>query len=173
MNKANYLLLLLFFTSSAYAQMNSYSKEYSKIWDNCKVRTLEVAKAMPEEKYNWQPTKEVMSFGQQMAHIANSMRSMEHRFLKNQRWNSDEPNASKMSKQEIVSLLEEAFEETMGTINNLEEEDLTKKGKDFGNPPLNKRQSISFMFDHITNHRAKAVLYLRINGIVPPRYGYN
>lgn len=155
------------------AQNNSFAKANLAIWQNAKNRTVAVAKAMPEDKYSYAPTDDVMSFGQQMAHIANSMRSMEMRFLKGSSWNRNEPNAASMTKAEIVALLESSFDAVMETIGGLSEAQLAQPGKNFGNPRLNKEQSMLFMFDHITNHRAKTVLYLRLNGITPPRYGFN
>ena len=100
-------------------------------------------------------------------------RPMEFRFLKGQPWNQREPNASTMSKAQIIELLEGAFDEVIKTMNGLSETALLEPGKNFGSPPLNKEQSLLFMFDHITNHRAKAVLYLRMNKIRPPAYGFN
>lgn len=154
-------------------QQNSFAGANLSIWQNAKSRTVAVARAMPEAQYSYKPTADVMSFGQQMAHIANSMRSMEMRFLKGQSWNKREPNAGDMTKAQIVQLLEQSFDTVMATIEGLSEEDLAKPGKAFGNPVLNKEQSMLFMFDHITNHRAKAVLYLRLKGVNPPRYGFN
>lgn len=167
------LLVLLVSTHTLSAQSNSFAKAMLPIWENAKDRTLAVARAMPEDKYAYRPTAEVMSFGQQMAHIANSMRSMEFRFLKGLPWNQREPNASSMSKAQIIELLEGAFDEVIKTMNVLSETALLEPGKNFGSPPLNKEQSLLFMFDHITNHRAKAVLYLRMNQIRPPAYGFN
>lgn len=164
---------LLLLSSELAAQQNSYAKANLSIWQNAKTSTLAVARAMPEDKYAYKPVPEVMSFGQQMAHIANSMRSMEMRFLKGQSWNRQEPNAAGMSKEQIIQLLTESFDAVIETIGNLTEASLATPGKNFGSPPLNKEQSILFMYDHITNHRAKAVLYLRLNRITPPQYGFN
>lgn len=164
---------MLWLSVGLMGQQNSFAKANLPIWQNAKSRTIAVAKAMPEAKYSYKPTADVMSFGQQMAHIANSMRSMEMRFLKGQAWNQREPNAANMSKAQIVDLLEKSFDAVIATIGGLSEDDLSKPGKAFGTPPLNKEQSMLFMFDHITNHRAKTVLYLRLNEISPPRYGFN
>lgn len=164
---------LLLSTTVLKAQNNSFAKDNLPLWQNAKNRTIAVAKAMPADLYSYKPTETVMSFGQQMAHIANSMRSMEVRFLKKEMWSQREPSAAAMSKDEIVQLLTESFDEVIKTIGSLSETDLSEPGKNFGNPPLNKEQSMLFMFDHITNHRAKAVLYLRLKGIRPPAYGFN
>ena len=166
-------VVLLSSLTELVAQNNSFAKANLPIWQNAKNRTLAVARAMPADQYSYKPTTSVMSFGQQMAHIANSMRSMEMRFLKNAGWNQQEPNAASMTKEAIIAMLSSSFDAVIETIGSLTEADLTKPGKNFGSPALNKEQSMLFMFDHITNHRAKAVLYLRMKGIQPPRYGFN
>ena len=166
-------IALLWSAGQLQAQQNSFAKANLPIWQNAKTRTMAVAQAMPADQFGFRPTKSVMSFGQQMVHIANSMRSMEMRFLKGESWNQGEPDAAQMTKEEVINLLKESFEAVMATISGLSEEDLASPGKNFGNPALNKEQSMLFMFDHITNHRAKAVLYLRLKGITPPRYGFN
>ncbi len=172
-NKTLISLCLLCITAGLMGQKNSFAGANLPIWQNAKTRTIAVARAMPEAQYNYKPTADVMSFGQQMAHIANSMRSMEMRFLKGQSWNQSEPDAGSMTKAQIIDLLDKSFDSVIATIGGLNEDDLTKPGKTFGNPALNKEQSMLFMFDHITNHRAKAVLYLRLKGVKPPRYGFN
>ncbi len=174
MTKRIGLLLCLFgLCISLNAQQNSFAKANLPIWKNAKARTVAVAQAMPEADYNFKPVASVMSFGQQMAHIANSMRSMEMRFLKGQPWNEREPDAGNMTKAEIIDFLEKSFDAVIATIEGLSEKALSEPGKNFGTPALNKEQSMLFMFDHITNHRAKAVLYLRLKGVNPPRYGFN
>ena len=70
-----------------------------KIWKNAKSITLAVANAMPENKFNYRPTVDVKSFGQQVAHIVNSIRSMEMRFLNGASWNQSEPNANGYDKE--------------------------------------------------------------------------
>ena len=176
MRKNRFIILtiaLLWGAGQLQAQQNSFAKANLPIWQNAKTRTMAVAQAMPADQFGFKPTESVMSFGQQMVHIANSMRSMEMRFLKGQSWNQQEPNAAQMTKEEVINLLRGSFDVVMATIGSLSEGDLARPGKNFGNPALNKEQSMLFMFDHITNHRAKAVLYLRLKGIIPPRYGYN
>lgn len=78
-----------------------------------------------------------------------------------------------MTKNELIMFLGPSFNHVIATIEGLSETDLTKTGEQFGNPALNKEQSILFIYDHITNHRAKAALYLRLNGINPPAYRFN
>lgn len=173
----NKLLLTLFITliagiTNAQEAFN-FSKNQIKVWELAKQRTIEVAKSMPEAYYNYSPTEGIMSFGQQMTHISNSMLSMQARFILDQPYLGSEKDASKMSKNEIIAELENAFNSVITGFSSLNDEVLQAPGKKHGAFPLTKWQSLLFMRDHITNHRAKAVLYLRLKNITPPSYGFN
>ncbi len=168
------MLMFVFGVSISNAQQNfNFAQNQIKVWELAKQRTLDVAKAMPQDKYNYSPTSDVKSFGQQMSHIANSMLSMHTRFILKSRYSGSEKDASKLSKEAIISDIEKAFDVVIGDLKKLSDSELQQSGKTHGAFPLTKWQSLLFMRDHITNHRAKAVLYLRLNNIAPPRYGFN
>ena len=150
-----------------------FAKKQIPVWELIKKRTIAVAKAMPESIYNYTPVDGVMSFGQQMTHITGSLLSMHTRFILKQNDTGSDKKASEMTKIQIINDLEKSFDTVLKSLKNLKDSDLQSVGKSGGSFPLTKWQSLLFMGDHITNHRAKAVLYLRLNKIKPPRYGYN
>src|SRR5882724_2971934 len=49
---------------------SKYSAEFVKHWKTARELTLAVADAMPAENYDFKPNPEEMSFGEQVAHIA-------------------------------------------------------------------------------------------------------
>ncbi|MEC7754089.1 MULTISPECIES: DinB family protein [Roseivirga] len=165
--------IMLLMSAGVQAQQFNFSQQQTKVWELAKARTLAVAKAMPEDKYSYTPTTGVKSFGQQMTHMANSLLSMNTRFILMKSYSGVEQNAATMSKQQIIDALTAAFDEVITTLNGMTDSELLTQGKSHGAFPLTKWQSFLFMRDHITNHRAKAVLYLRLNGITPPEYGFN
>ncbi|MBL7472039.1 DinB family protein [Robertkochia sediminum] len=175
MKKSRLLLLitLMCVTSVAAQQSFDFAKNQIKVWELARSRTIEVANAMPEGSYNYSPVAGVMSFGQQMTHMANSLLSMHTRFIKGARYQGREKDASKMNKQQIIQALDQAFTTVIEDMQTLSDADLKATGKMHGAFPLTKWQSLLFMRDHITNHRAKAVVYLRLNNIMPPAYGFN
>ena len=167
------LLMIGFLANNSTAQEFNFGENQVKVWELAKSRTIAVAEAMPESKYNYKPTDQVTSFGQQMTHIANSMLSMNNRFILEKSHTGREKMAADMTKKEIIADLVLAFDEVISTLKGLSDQKLLTTGKKHGEFPLTKWQSFLFMRDHITNHRAKAVLYLRMNGVQPPRYGFN
>jgi uncharacterized damage-inducible protein DinB len=173
----NILLIAVLFTTfsaSCYAQENfDFTRNQLEVWKLAKERTLDVARQMPEERYNYKPVKDVKSFGQQMTHMSNSLLSMYTRFILEENYGGREKDAALMTKAEIITELEGAFQTIIEGMANLSDADVKTTGKKHGAFPLSKWQSLLFMRDHITNHRAKAVLYLRLNHIAPPSYGFN
>ncbi len=114
-----------------------------------------------------------MTFREQMAHITSALKSMETRFIYKENYNGYGKDLYNLSKEELIKEMTITFDNLIQNLQKLSDADLNEKGKDFGDVKLTKWQSFLFMQDHITNHRAKAVLYLRMNGITPPRYKYN
>jgi hypothetical protein len=71
---------------------------------------LEVAEAMPEEKYDFKPAEESMAFREQMIHIAQNLSFLSSRvtgekpdFLKGQQ-------SGLLSKDQVISALQKAFD---------------------------------------------------------------
>ena len=95
MKKSIYLFIaVVLATISVNGQDFNFAESQVKVWELAKQRTLEVAKVMPKEKYNYSPISSVKSFGQQMSHIANSMLSMHARFILGKSYSGKEKNAS-------------------------------------------------------------------------------
>ncbi|MEH6536808.1 MAG: DinB family protein [Psychroserpens sp.] len=168
------LFTLCLLSLNVRAQENfDFSKKQIPVWELAKENTIAVARAMPENNYKYTPVEGVKSFGQQMTHISNSLLSMHTRFILKESYIGKEKRASGMTKTQIINDLEKSFNTVLESLKSLKDSDLQSIGKSGGVFSLTKWQSLLFMGDHITNHRAKAVLYLRLNNIKPPQYGYN
>ncbi|PCE66199.1 DinB family protein [Sediminicola luteus] len=168
-----FLFIFICLGSQANAQTFDFAQKQLAVWEMAKKRTLAVAEAMPQTDYYYQPAQGVKSFAQQIAHMTNSLKSMHTRFILKQPYSSSEKEAGTMGKKQLVAELSAAFDMVLKDLPKLSDTQLQETGKTHGAFPLTKWQSLLFMQDHITNHRAKAVLYLRMKGIRPPQYGYN
>jgi uncharacterized damage-inducible protein DinB len=160
-------IVLLGFLQTASAQ-DAFLKEYLIKWQNSAQYTIEVAEAMPEDKYDFKPTPEVRSFREQVVHIMNNMVWLSSSYLSNFNFKGDLKN-KEMSKEEIIMLLRQATIFSQNAVKSLEAKDLDDK-VDFFAGPLTKRQILVLMSDHMTHHRGQVVVYLRLNHIKPPRY---
>jgi uncharacterized damage-inducible protein DinB len=81
------------------------------------------------------------------------------------------PDASRMTKKEILELLEKGFDYVTEVIYSVDQITLDQTCVMYhsGNT-VSRGFALFYVQDHLTNHRAKANLYLRMNGIDPPEY---
>ena len=85
-------------------------------------------------------------------------------------WNTDtELKVDKKSKKEMIAAIDETFDKTIAFISNFEIDKLEERLDYFG-LDRTKRQVLLLLADHITHHRAQMLVYMRLNGLKPPRY---
>ncbi|GEQ85866.1 hypothetical protein ULMS_13740 [Patiriisocius marinistellae] len=128
---------------------------------------------MPEDKYNFKATPESMSFAENLLHIGYAMDWHSQSLLggrPSKDWKTDTIyKVSNKSKKEMIATIEKTFVETKNLIKEFDTTQLDDELDYFG---LNrsKRQIFLLLSDHITHHRAQMLVYMRLNGLVPPRY---
>ena len=77
-----FLLMSLGFSINGKAQgSDSLLNQLSAKWKNAKIYALKVAELMPEEQYNFKPVPDVMTFGEQLLHIAQNMNWLSSAYL--------------------------------------------------------------------------------------------
>lgn len=171
-------ILILFSNSSllAIAQENQPQSQFAADWiDVWKVgvqNTLDVAESMPENLYSFQPNDSSKTFGDQMGHIAFTVKFLVDGFIDNNWGEYKDPNTQGMTKNEVITLLKNNLTYTTKKIERMTNEQANETIEAFGGKMLKRYVTILFIQDHLTNHRAKANLYIRMNGLIPPDYGY-
>jgi len=150
----------------------AFGEMYQPIWENAVASTVEVARAMPEDMYGYKPTDVSKSFGQQIIHIAYGSHFMSKALLKGEKGDYSEPVAEEMTKDEIIDYAETELRKVADLISGMSEDEWVSEIQSFGGNMMPKSQAMIFIQDHLTNHRAKANLYIRINNIDPPKYMY-
>jgi uncharacterized damage-inducible protein DinB len=160
-------ILLLGFTGNLLAQ-DAFIKEFQQKWKNASEYTIELAEMMPEEKYDFKPADGSRTFEEQVLHMMSNMVWLSSSYLAEGSFERDLKKKD-YSKAEIIALLKETTTFAAHTIAALSAEDLEKR-VDFFAGPMSKRQIMMLMNDHLTHHRGQAIVYLRMNGIKPPRY---
>ncbi len=170
------ILIALTFSFFTHGQQSEnpkteFTKMYLPVWLEAKKHCLEVAEAMPENLYSYRPTKVSKSFAEQMVHIGYTIELLTKRYVQGMEVKPNEPDAGKMSKGEIVQLLKDGFDYTIMVINSIEQEQLDETCKMYHSGNVVSRAfAFFYVQDHLTNHRAKSNLYLRMNEIEPPQY---
>jgi hypothetical protein len=134
------------------------------------------AEAMPEDKYSFAPTggefKGVRTFGQQVKHVAAVNYLLATAILGEkppmELGGENGPDSVK-SKAEIVKFLKDSFVYFHKAVKSINEGNMVGTVKNpFGEEPMTRLGATTLTVGHCLNHYGQMVVYLRMNGIVPP-----
>jgi uncharacterized damage-inducible protein DinB len=150
----------------AQAPAPSLAKEMAASFQRASTEILDVAEAMPAEKYGYKPTPEISSFGEQLVHVA----GITQRFIDTAKGTKTEaPHHAATTKPEIMELLKKTFQNAQDAINPLTDAQLMEPVKfPFGDRTVTRATFWQGPLYQIRNHHGQLVVYLRMNGIVPP-----
>jgi DinB superfamily len=134
------------------------------------------ADAMPEDKFNFAPTngefKGVRTFAQQIKHVAAVNYEVAAAILEQKPpvdIGDESGPASLTSKAEIMKYLKDSFAYAHKAIATINDKNLTEPVKSpFGEGRVS-RMGLALEFAvHANDHYGQMVVYLRMNGIIPP-----
>jgi uncharacterized damage-inducible protein DinB len=155
------------------AQESDFISDYVERLENSRKYLILVAEIMPEDKYKFKATPESLSFEENLMHIGWAMDWHSQSLMGGRQardWNTDtELKADNKSKEEMIAKIDETFVKTIEFISNYDTNKLEERLDYFG-LDRTKRQVLLLLADHITHHRAQMLVYLRLNGLQPPRY---
>jgi uncharacterized damage-inducible protein DinB len=164
------LFILFSILLQNFASGQSYFRtEYPAVWQRAVNYTLEVAEAMPAEKYGFTPKEENMSFQGQMVHLVLNLSFLSEQITGTRPDFFNGANPELLTKEKVTSALQKSLRYVSGLIETVEEKTLREKII-FAGERMTKENLFYLMRDHMTHHRGQAILYLRINGIEPPKY---
>ena len=120
--------------------------------------SLAVAEAMPGNDYTLKPEGAGWNFAQLISHMAYGIGWWKDNFILGTETEWLEPKLNG-GKKELIDQLKAAYNSLEGVLESLE---------------LNEDKIYGFFAttDHLTHHRAQAVIYLRTRGITPPEYSF-
>ncbi len=167
------LLVFSAFASPLFAQQNEFIKEYLERLEKSKEYLILLAERMPEDKYAFKATEESMTFAENLMHISWAMDWHSQSLMGGREardWNTDtELKVDKKSKKEMIVTIDKTFNKTIEFISNFDSDRLDERLDYFG-ADRTKRQILLLLADHITHHRGQMLVYMRLNGLKPPRY---
>ena len=143
------------------------------IWRDVEHDFIALAEAMPEDKWNFKPTqgefKNVRTFGEQVKHVACGNEAWAKQMSGEKppaRCDLGGPNPAK-TKTEILAYLKESFQAIDKVIADTNGKNLlhANPGPYWG---PNRLSGLTATVWHISDHYGQLVVYLRMNGIVPP-----
>ena len=134
------------------------------------------ADAMPEDKFGFAPTngefKGVRTYAQQIKHVAAVNYELAAAILEEKPpadIGDESGPASVTSKADILKYLKESFEYVHKAIASIDEKNVTETVKSpFGEGKVSRLGLAMAVSTHGSDHYGQMVIYLRMNGIIPP-----
>lgn len=167
------LFLGLFFwtTVITHGQDHLVLEAHADKFKNAKVYTIQTAELLPEEKFNFRPVEDEMSFKQQLLHLDENIYWLTSTYIREEPnpIQDTKPKADGMSKEEVIDFVKSAYDYAITGIESSKGTDLSKEFKWAGGT-LTKYKFLNLIQDHQTHHRAQLMVYLRLNQINPPKY---
>jgi len=151
---------------SAQTPAPSLAKELAASFQRAATEILDVAEVRPAEKYGYKPMPEVSSFGDQLVHVA----GITQRFIDTAKGTkTDAAHHGAMAKPEVIGHLKKTFQSAQEMIAPLTDAQLLEPVKfPFGDRTVTRATFWQGPLYQIRNHHGQLVVYLRMNGIVPP-----
>jgi uncharacterized damage-inducible protein DinB len=174
---------LLLMSIGAAAQTNKPKEEkrtptmvLDRTVSNLEEEFVPAAEAMPEDKFDFAPSegefKGVRTFAQQIKHVAAVNYELGAAILEEKppvEINDESGPASVKTKAEIVNYLKDSFTYVHKAIATINDQNLVQTVKSpFGEGKVSRMGLASTVAWHGYDHYGQMVVYLRMNGIVPP-----
>ncbi len=167
------ILLFGSFVSPLFAQQDSFIKDFLERFENSRKYLLLVAETMPEENYEFKATPESLSFAENLMHIGFAIDWHSQSLLggrASREWKTDTIyKTANKSKAEMIATIDKTFDEATKLIEDFDAAQLDDELDYFG-LKRTKRQIFLLLADHITHHRGQMLVYMRLKGLIPPRY---
>jgi len=160
-------------TTPLLAQEDHFIKDFVERLENSKKYIMLVADMMPEDTYSFKASEGSLTFAENLMHIGYAIDWHSQSLLggrESRDWNTDVLfKVTNKSKVEMMATIDKTFDETIKLLKQFDATQLDNELDYFG-LTRTKRQIFLLLADHITHHRAQMLVYLRLNGITPPRY---
>ena len=150
------------------AQTAHLQAELLKDWTELRPVMMAIASAMPEEKFSYKSTPAQRDYGQQIMHVATGNMAYLRFFGGKAAAPAFDRNAR--SKAEILQALAASFDFGEALIREQSDESMlqiVQTNQFLG--PSSKARVIYFLIGHTWDIYGQMAVYLRLNGIVPPR----
>jgi uncharacterized damage-inducible protein DinB len=130
---------------------------------------LELAEAVPAEKYTFRPAEGVRTFGEIYMHVAEGNFTVTHLWGKNPPTGVDPKSFDKdaANKEKVIATLKASYAYLRDEIKALSEDDLGKMITVFDHPGT-IREALIFVNGHNHTHLGQSIAYARAAGVVPP-----
>lgn len=132
-------------------------------------KLIQLADAMPQNKYAWRPGKGVRSVGEVYMHVATANYGLPTfvGVAPPAGFDFQTFEKSQTTKADISRTLKESFAHMKGALTNATDEDMEKPAEFFG-MKTTRRGAFLLLLSHAHEHLGQSIAYARMNGVVPP-----
>ena len=130
---------------------------------------VDLATAVPAEKYSWRPAEGVRSIGEVFLHIANANYNIPNLMGTPLPAGFDPKTFEKSTtdKAQIIDALNKSFASAHAAIEAMSNADFNKPLTKLG-PDANYGDVVYILVTHAHEHLGQSIAYARINGVIPP-----
>lgn len=146
-----------------------FKQEYPAVWQRATAYTVEVAEAMPAQTWDFKPMQESMSFQEQLAHLVQNLSYLSGTITGERPDFFQGKDPKTLTKEALMPVLKQAFSHVGRLIETVDSQTLAER-IEFGGEKMSKENLFYLMRDHASHHRGQMVQYLRMNGVVAPKY---
>jgi uncharacterized damage-inducible protein DinB len=152
----------------------AFQSDLLAVLGDAQKKVLQLADAVPQNKFNWRPAPGVRSIAEAYLHIAFGNYGLTSVATgkappADAGWEMNPPKWDKKTtdKGEIKKILEQSFAWSNGAIKALADADLDKKVSFFGHD-MTARAVLIILAGHVNEHLGQEVAYARSNKVTPP-----
>jgi uncharacterized damage-inducible protein DinB len=150
------------------AQSNPLSTDLKKDYKSVRDFFIRAAEKMPEENYEFKPSRDVRSFGQQVGHVADDQYNLcapAKGEIRKAAYTDIENRLSR--KADLIGALKEAFAYCDGAY-DAPTDATGAETVNFGKMSRTRFAMLNWILWHTWEHYGNVVVYLRMKGLVPP-----
>ena len=151
------------------APSSGFRADFLTQLDDVSKKILDLAGAVPADKYSWRPEKGVRSVSEVYMHIV-----VANYFLPSFMGVQPLPGIDRstetgiIDKAKVIAMLRQSFDHVRSVVLKTADADLDKKVKVFGGSEMSERALIMVMGNHMHEHLGQSIAYARSNGVTPP-----
>ena len=159
-------LLVLVVTPAVAQTPPSFLTPTRTTWESARNLVIGLAEAMPEDKYDFKPTPSVRSFREVIVHLVGENYLFFGRVAGE---NLGNPAQNLKSREDLLKALRESYAYGAKVFDGLTEEKALEMVEGRGGQKVQRWSAILLAIQDNMNHYGNLVVYLRMNGLVPPR----
>ena len=151
------------------AAASGFKADFLTQFDDVAKKIVDLAEAVPADKYGWRPAPGVRSISEVYMHIVGG-NSYIPSFMGVKAMAGLERGMEKSvtDKAKVVDLLKKSMAHARAAVESIPEADYDKRVKFFGGTEASERAVIMVIGNHLHEHLGQSIAYARANGVKPP-----